>query len=162
MKVILILLLVVLCGMVGYGIGYSYKQRKKFFDAYLSFLQNLKSDIGFSASKLKDIIEKSKNNTSSRDFKNFLDNYLQSITDESKPSLFKGIKFLSSDEQEDIANFFMQLGKTDIFNQIDLIKQNIEKVKLQCENVKKDSDKYCPLYTKLGVLAGLFLALVII
>ena len=56
----------------------------------------------------------------------------------------------------------MQLGKTDIFNQIELIKQNIEKVKLLCEKVKKDSDKYCPLYTKLGVLAGLFLALVII
>lgn len=162
MKVILIILLVVLCGMVGYGIGYGYKQRKKFFDAYLSFLQNLKSDIGFSASKLTNIIEKSKNNTSSKDFKNFLDNYLQSITDESKSSLFKSIKFLSSDEQEDIANFFMQLGKTDIFNQIELIKQNIEKVKLLCEKVKKDSDKYCPLYTKLGVLAGLFLALVII
>lgn len=165
MKIILILLLVVLCGFVGFGISLGYMQRKKFFYAYQIFLQGLKTDISFSAKKLFTIIEEAKKNYSNKDFIQLLDNYIQSINEENeltKQELFKNVKILTEQEKDDLYIFFKGLGKTDIFNQVDTIKNKIETTKITYEKVKKECEKYCPLYTKLGILAGLFLALLLI
>ena len=165
MKIILVVALVLLCGFIGIGISVGYKQKKLFFDAYLSFLQNIKIEIGFTASKLSEIIQKELVNTNNKDFKILLNNYREILNvkiELTKENLFKDIKFLSLQEKDDLFMFFNALGKTDVFNQVDIIKSKIEQVKLTCEKLKKDCDKYCPLFTKLGFLSGLFLALIII
>lgn len=165
MKLVLIILLVVLCGAIGFGISNVYKQRKNFYESYLSFLEILKMEIGFSASKLDEIINKSISNLHNKDFNCLLKNYLNILSSEASLTneiLFKNIKFLNENEKEDILLFFKNLGKTDVFNQVDIIKSKTESVKGQCEKLKKECEKFCPLYTKLGILSGLFLALIIL
>ena len=165
MKIILILVLIVLCVIVGYGISCGYKQKKKFYESYLSFLQNLKIDIGFSANKLSEIINEYKKETENKDFVCLLDNYMlclnanQNLT---KEIMFKNINFLNEQEKEEILVFFKMLGRSDIFNQVEVIKNKSEQVNSTCEKLKKDCEKYCPLFVKLGLLLGLFLALLMI
>lgn len=165
MKIVLILILIFMCGAIGYGLSGMYKQKKKFYDSYLIFLQDLLSDIGFSASKLSCIIQEEKNILSNKDFNTLLENYQKIIkgNDElTKENLFKNLKLLNEQEQNDIYLFFKTLGKTDVFNQLESIKNKCESTKKYCEKLTNDCIKYCPLYTKLSILIGLFLALIII
>lgn len=165
MKIFLVIALIVICGIIGVGISGVYKQRKKFFDSFLFFLLNLKTDIGFSANKLTEIISVEKENCNNKDFRTLLTNYydiLNSGEKVSKELLFNNVKIINEQEKDDMFMFFKQLGKTDIYSQIDIIKNKIETTKTMCDKLKKECEKYCPLYTKLGILAGLFLALIII
>ncbi len=165
MKIVLILTLIFMCGTVGYGLSGVYKQRKKFYEAYAMFLLDLKTDIGFSANKLSEIIQTEKNSLSNKDFSILLDNYLKTIKSEevlTKESLFLNIKLLNDQEKNDIYSFFKGLGKTDIYNQIETIKNRYEATKNYCDKLTKECEKYCPLYTKLSILVGLFMALIII
>lgn len=165
MKIILVVALIIICGIIGIGISGVYKQRKKFFDSFLTFLLNIKTDIGFSANKLTEIISIEKENCNNKDFKTLLSNYYYILNNGEKVTvelLFNNVKIINEQEKDDLFMFFKQLGKTDIYSQIDIIKNKIETTKTVCDKLKKDCEKYCPLYTKLGILAGLFLALIII
>lgn len=165
MKIILVVALIIICGIIGIGISGVYKQRKKFFDSFLTFLLNIKTDIGFSANKLTEIISIEKENCNNKDFKTLLSNYYDILNNGEKVTvelLFNNVKIINEQEKDALFMFFKQLGKTDIYSQIDIIKNKIETTKIVCEKLKKDCEKYCPLYTKLGILAGLFLALIII
>lgn len=165
MKIILILILIIFCGAIGYGISGVYKQKKKFYDAYLNFLQDLLTYIGFSASKLSSIIQEEKKVIINKEFNNVLDNYLKVIkSDEelTRENLFLNIKLLNENEQNEMYQFFKSLGKTDVYNQMETIKNRVDVSKKHCEKLAKDCEKYCPLYTKLSILIGLFLALLII
>ncbi|MBE7074443.1 MAG: hypothetical protein E7376_00460 [Clostridiales bacterium] len=165
MKLILILVLVALCGCVGFKISSNYKQRQKFFQALNFFLQSFKTEINFTSNRLLKIIEHAKNTIKSKELNTLLDNYsvlIQNGHDFDNVNLFSGINFLKQQEKETIFIFFKELGKTDVYNQTDSISnmQNIcSEFLLQ---TKKDCDKYCSLYTKLGVLFGLFIALIIV
>ncbi len=165
MKLVLIILLVILCGAVGFGVSNTYKQHRNFFFTYLEFLEMLKSEIGFSANKLNDILKVSIENINNKDFVTLLKNYQLVINGKQelkRDELFKNIKILNEKEKNDIYSFFKNLGKTDVFNQVEIINGRMEVVKNYCQKLKSDCEKYCPLYTKLGILAGLFLALIII
>lgn len=165
MKIALIIVLVCLCSAIGFGFSNGYKQRKNFFDAYVLFLQSLKTDINFSADKLNEIVKRAIQATSCKDFSNLLANYSNSLTartELSKDALFKDVKLLTSQEKEQIFRFFSGLGKTDVFNQVEIISNELERGKSAFQKVKSDCEKYCPLFAKLGILTGLFLALIII
>ena len=165
MKIILLLILISLSGIIGYGISFSYKQRYNFFYSLSIFLQNLKTDINFLSTKLLNILDKTSKNINNNDLTSLLNNFTKLIKEEeciNVQSLFKGISFLIETEKEQICLFFKNLGKTDAINQIEVISnmQNTVSDYLTC--AKKDCDKYCSLYTKLGVLFGLFVCLVIV
>lgn len=165
MKLILIILLVILCGAVGFGVSSTYKQHKIFFQTYLEFLEMLKTEIGFSANKLNDILSFAIENIRNKDFVILLKNYQKVINGQEELKqelLFKNIKILNEKEKYEIYIFFKSLGKTDVFNQVEIINSKIESVKIYYQKLKNECDKYCPLYTKLGILAGLFLALIIV
>ncbi len=166
MKLILIIALVCLSGSLGFGLSKTYKQKLKFYESYLTFLQELKTSINFSSSKIGEIVKSSKVNIANKDLTSLFDNYLALLGCDEKITrngLFNNnTNFLTDSDKDSITYFFNQLGKTDSFNQIEIINNNIETVKGKCEKLKKDCAKYCPLFTKLGILFGLFLALIII
>lgn len=165
MKLVLIIALVGLCSAIGFGFSSGYKQRKNFFEAYVIFLQTLKTDINFSADKIIEIIKRAILSTTCKDFTILLSNYqdvLLKRSEVTKENLFKEVKLLTQQEKEQLFRFFTSLGKTDVFNQVEVISNELERAKTVSQKVKSDCDKYCPLFTKLGILAGLFLALIII
>lgn len=165
MKIALILILIFMCGAIGYGLSGVYKQKKKFYDSYLIFLQDLLSDIGFLENKLSNIIQEKKNTITNKEFNILLVNYQNVIKGDvelTKENLFNNIKLLNEQEKNEIYLFFKTLGKTDVFNQVESIKNKCESTKKYCDKLAKDCEKYCPLYTKLSILLGLFLALLII
>ena len=165
MKIALILILIFMSGAIGYGLSGVYKQKKKFYDSYLIFLQDLLSDIGFSENKLSNIIQEKKNTITNKELNILLVNYQNVIKGDvelTKENLFNNIKLLNEQEKNEIYLFFKTLGKTDVFNQVESIKNRCESTKKYCDKLAKDCEKYCPLYTKLSILLGLFLALLII
>lgn len=165
MKIVMVVAVVVLCGVLGRGLANSYVDRKKFFIELRVFVLQLKSDINFSMKKLVLIIDEVKSNTRSKIFEKLLSNYKQKYLIENvdaNQDLFFGVDILSESEMAIVSDFFMNLGKTDVFNQNEMINNFLKRVEEFNVGAKTDSDKYCPLYTKLGILVGLFVALIVV
>ena len=75
--------------------------------------------------------------------------------------LFEGISILTAQEKEDIGLFFKGLGTFDLTTQI----EQIDGFYLHCNNylqlASEDAKKYGALYSKLGIIVGAFIALII-
>ena len=164
MKIVLCIILVVLFGGIGYGISSNYIKRKRFFFELNNFLIFLKTEISFSQTKLETIINNFKQRACSKDLIILLDNYLISLSRNllTKDNLFQKTSILSEQEKESIYLFFNGLGKIDVFNQIDVIEKFINTSAEYLNIAKEESSKYSALYTKLGIIIGAFLSLVII
>ena len=163
MIVLLIILLVFLFGLLGFGFASYFIIRKKFFNSLNSFLMQVKSDISFNSKRVTEILLGNK--TSNSNLSRMLCNYNESLINNislSKESLFKGISFLSEQEMEGIFNFFSSLGRVDVFNQVEQIELFIKTNAEYCEEASRQCTKNCALYTKLGILFGLLVAILII
>lgn len=165
-RVILCLAIIVLCGAVGYGVSGYYIQRKKFFFSYELFLNELKSDIGFGAKKLDEIVYSAINRAGiSKDLKTLLNNFMLVIKNGeslNKENLFKTINILNEQERESILSFFKKLGKVDSFSQLEDINKMFVVNGAYLSEAKEDSKKYGTLYIKLGVIIGAFISLLIL
>lgn len=163
-KIMLCMGVIVFCGVIGYGVSNFYILRKKFFFCFNHFLICLKSDISFNAYNLVDIISKNINqNYQSKEFKILLESYKYNLQGKLvKEAFFKDIKILTAEEQDGIFNFFNALGKTDIKMQLEEIEKVLEANNLYYIDAKEESKKYSSLYTKLGVIIGAFIAVLII
>ena len=92
-----------------------------------------------------------------------LSNYIVELNSKKEitiDGLLKNIGILNQYEKENIFLFFKRLGKVDIFNQINEIENYINIIDELYILSKKESEKYCPLYTKMGILFGLFIAII--
>ena len=163
MKITFLLSIVVLFGFVGFGISSHYSDRKKFFFELKGFANALKNEISFSLTKLVDAVEKLNLQYKNKSLNQLLDNYLSILKNKQEISsgiLFKNINILTEQEKNHIFLFFKRLGHVDIFNQLSEIDNYVDVFDEYYISSKKDSEKYCPLYTKMGVLIGLFVAIV--
>ena len=160
-KAVVCFLSVAICGIWGYRLSNKYIKRKKFFDVFFLFLKTLKADINFSGKKLKGIL-KNNNLTSCQEFNLLINNYCLLLDVGDFGELFACINILSLDEMEMICSFFKNLGKVDVYNQV----KNIEAFECVVANFLKSADEDCKrygsLYTKLGVLAGILVVILII
>lgn len=163
MIILLVVLLVILFGMLGFGFAGYFIIRKKFFNSLSSFLTEVKTNVNFNSKRITEILNNNSNNN--KNLCKLLENYSICLADTegvSKEILFDGIKFLTEQEKESIFVFFSSFGKVDVFNQVEQIDCFINSVAEYYESSKKQCDKNCLLYTKLGILFGLFVALIII
>lgn len=163
MKLLICVAVVFLFGFIGFGISNYYRERKKFFFELKNLLSTLNTDINFSSKKLNQIF--SSNLWCSGDLKKLIENYKSIINSDKsldKKALFNKIDVLNEQEKESIYLFFKQLGRVDVYNQVKII----ESFNHICDEfyiqAKSDSVKYCTLYTKLGVIIGIFVVLLII
>ena len=162
MKIILCIGLIALCGYIGFSISKHYIERKKFYFNFLNFLNELKTDINFSAKKLDNILNQV--NFQCKQFFVLLNNYRNCLymdTQIDKAVLFKDINILSEQEKESTYDFFKSLGKLDVFNQVSSIDNFIKTTHEYYKIAQEDSKKYRSLYTKLGIIIGTFVALII-
>lgn len=163
MIILLVILLVVLFGMLGFGFSGYFIIRKNFFNSLSSFLMEVKTNVNFNSKRVTEIL--SNNSNRNKNVYRLLENYSNSLARKDvvdKDILFDGISFLTEQEKESIFVFFSSLGKVDIFNQVEQIDCFIKTFSEYYDSSKKQCDKKCSLYTKLGILLGLFVALLII
>ena len=162
MKLVLCVVLILGFAYIGFCVSKTYILRKKFFFALNNFLNDVKVDVNFSLKKLEKILGDS--NLGSADLTLMLKNYKNSLGNINLPkeALFKDVAILNDEEKESIYVFFKSFGKTDVFSQIAIIDALIETNKNYLRKASEESKKYSTLYTKLGVMMGAFVALLII
>ncbi len=162
MKILLILSVISASSYVGYSFGRQYKNKVVFYRDLLVFCACLKNEVSFFKNKLSVILEKAMSNCN----ENFADlcKIAQQSLQEGKYLLVEEknlsfLNFLTFNEKQTVANFFNLLGKSDGINQKNQI-EALENIFLDYfEKAKQDCTSKEGLYKKLGVYAGLFLAI---
>ena len=163
MKAILLVLIISMFGVIGFGVAGSYFERKRFFFNLLEFLKQTKSLVGFSSTKLTEILNK-QSYYGDKHFKRLIKNYMSVLNDNlniSLDNLFYDITILTNEEKQDIFSFFKGLGMYDQTTQIKQIELLESKCKHYFETANEDAKKYGELYSKLGLIVGAFVALVV-
>lgn len=164
MKFVLLALLFAISVVTGYIFSLKYKKRQKFFSSLIMLAEKLDVEINYSRERLKILIsdfdEKQKKTLFGIDL-NYLA-YLDGKVELSNQTLFKNINFLKENEKDIVFIFFKSLGRSDVENQSKEIKSYIKRFEEQSKICDNDNKKYGSLCTKLGVIFGLFLIIVLI
>ena len=87
---------------------------------------------------------------------------LKSKKDIEKDLVFTGVTILKNNEKEYLYTFFKGLGRFDCNNQLKEFEKYSKVIDTSIAETAKDSSKYASLYTKLGIIFGLFLALILL
>ncbi len=164
MKYFFIGIVFCLCVFVGYIISRKYIKRKRFFESIIAFADKLSLDINFSRERLKVLIENfdlgSRKKLSGIDCA-FLD-FLDKKCDLSSEVVFKKADVLKEEEKDLILLFLKALGRSDVENQTKEISGFVTRFVEIKKNCDEEQKKYGTLSLKLGIVAGLFLAIVMI
>ena len=164
MKILIIALLFCLCVLIGWRVSMRFQKRKKFFASLISLADKLSLEINFSRERLKVLIE----NCDDAMRKNLLEidnrfvDYLDRKIELDSKQIFKNADILKNEEKEVVLLFLKALGRSDVENQTKELKNFISRfneIKSQCDQEQK---KYGTLSFKLGIVAGLFLAIILI
>lgn len=163
MKYLLILAIFALCVGVGYFFSSKYMKRKKFFGSLIALADKLSLEINFSRERLKVLLQ----NFDSTAKKSLLGiderfvSYLNKECELTSEDIFKKADCLKPEEKDVVLMFFKTLGRSDVENQTKEIQSYVSRFgdfKKKCDEEQK---KYGSLAIKLGVIAGLFCAIII-
>lgn len=162
MKYVLILVVFALCTYVGYLFSIKYNKRKKFFACLINFADKLSLEINFSRERLRVLIQ----NFDNKQKKCLLGvdeaflGYLDKKEDLCPETMFKKADILKNDEKDAVLLFFKTLGRSDVENQtkeIGSFVARFSECKTLCDQEQK---KYGSLSLKLGIIVGLFCAVI--
>lgn len=162
MKFVLIIVLVALCTYVGYGFSKFYVNRYDFFKEFVLFLNKVNLSINFSKDKLKNILGEYK--TPSKELTFILKNFLVCLEQKnlSEKQLFAGCKLLKSEEKSTLLAFFNSLGRFDLAGQTKHIESFAKDFELRQKHAEQEKNKYSPLFTKLGLIIGVLISLIML
>jgi len=164
MKIFLLILLFAICVLVGYMFSLKYKKRQKFFSSLIMLAEKLDVEINYSRDRLKKLIEEFDAN-SKKHLLGIDDNYvgyLQGTDELTSDFLFKNISILKPSEKDLIFLFFKNLGRSDVENQTKEIKSYVKRFEQQSQVCDNENKKYGALCTKLGIIVGLFIVVILI
>ena len=164
MKYILLGILFVICTMAGYIFSLKYKRRQRFFSSLIMLAEKLDVEINYSRERLKKLIQEFDLNQK-KNLMGVENNYLNFLDGDGELTselLFKNISFLKQSEKDLVFLFFKNLGRSDVENQSKEIKSYVKKFEDVSKICDAENKKYGSLCTKLGIIAGLFLIVVLI
>ena len=164
MKYFIIIATMTFCIYIGYMLSKRYKKRNNFFKAIVMLCQKFDVQINYSRDRVKMIFEgldeKHKNQLYGID-KNYI-SYLNQENQLDKESLFKSISFLKEEEKDILFMFFKNLGRSDVESQSKEVKNFQSRFDELSITSSNDMKKYGSIAIKLGIVAALFLAVVLI
>lgn len=164
LKFVLLFLLFVLCATVGYVCSLKYKKRQKFFSSLIMLAEKLDVEINFSRERLKKLIEEI-DDSQKKNLCNIDQNYIEYLNGSCElgvEQLFKNISILKASEKDLILLFFKSLGRSDVENQSKEIQSYVKRFESLSASADSENKKYGSLCTKLGIVAGLFVVVVLI
>ncbi len=163
MRYFLIVVLFLLSVFVGFIFFNKFAKRKKFFSALIMLAEKLSVDINFSRERLKVLIENfdksTKQNLLGVD-EGFL-NYLDKRVELDEKEIFKSASLLKKEEKEFVLLFLKTLGRSDVENQTKEIASFLKRFEDMGAKCNAEYKKYGTLSLKLGVICGLFFAVVL-
>lgn len=163
MKYILICVLFCVCVLVGYIYSTKFLKRKRFFSALIALADKLSLEINYSRERLKILLENFDNSTKKHllgidtAFVNYLDRR-EELTSE---NVFKNASILKDDEKNCVLLFLKTLGRSDVENQTKEILSFVSRFSQMQAQCEVENKKYGSLSLKLGLIAGLFFAIVL-
>lgn len=159
-KIILLIVVIIGCTYIGWGLSNYYTIRHAFYKDFLNFLEFCEIEITFYHNKMQSIFDSYiETSPSSKEFIKFLNKTkLQFENDNIKVDNL----LLSSNEQKLLANFFNGLGTTNAEKQGDLIEYNKSQFQIISNECAGKAQKFAPLCTRLGFLFGLAIAICLI
>ena len=165
MKFILVGIVVLGMGYIGFGLSSFYKRRKRFFEDLILFCEKLCVDISFSKETLSSIIS-SNLNYFSKDFVSVLNLYLSYLktntTELNSQIIFNKSTLIKDEEKELVTVFFKSLGRLDASNQVSEI-NNFKTKFLNFKTVaEEENKKFGGLSLKLMLLLGLLVVIILI
>lgn len=162
MKIALIIILICCCTYIGHGFSKYYTSRKVFFEDMILLMDKLKLDIAFSKEKIGNII--SSFEPMSKHQKKLCQNFLGMLQNNKfeTDKLFENITILKSDEKNVLGIFFKTLGRFDLENQTNQIISFQNQIQQYKDNAQSLCDKYGSIFTKLGFIVGVLLALILL
>ena len=162
MKFVMIIVLVSLCWYVGFGFSKYYGNRSEFFKEFVFFLNKVSLNINFSKDKLKTILTDYK--TSSKELSLILKNFLGCLEQKnlSEKQLFNGCKLLKQEEKSTLLSFFQSLGHFDLVGQTKHLENFAKDFELRQKQAEEEKNKYAPLFTKLGLIVGVIISLILL
>lgn len=164
LKYILLLLLFCVCVAVGYLFSLKYRKRQKFFSSLIMLAEKLDVEINYSRERLKKLIQEI-DETQKKNLCSIDDNYISYLDGNdtlSSERLFKNISILKPSEKDLIFLFFKNLGRSDVENQSKEIKSYIKRFESISSVCDSENKKYGSLCTKFGIIAGLFIVVILI
>lgn len=155
LKIFLCVALVALCSLAGFALTRKYKLRKTFLYDLHSFNARLIGEVSYTRIPLSAFFDKYEYGT---DF--------TAVLAEIKANNFKSVRiefaYLSEAEKRLAQDYFSMIGKSDAKSQgnyLGAVRAELEKEKTDSEAEYK---KYFALYTKLGFLFGLIVAILLV
>ena len=164
MKYVFIVCAIIACSALGHFLSQRYKKRKNFWNSLIMLSDKLVVDISFSRAKLAGVVQ-SFDKTYAKNLFGIRENYLAFLASKdelSKEKLFAKNTPANGEEKDFIFLFFKCLGRLDASEQT----KEIENFKTRFLEMKSKADaehkKYGSLYLKLGFIAGLFIAVLLL
>lgn len=153
MKTVITAIIPLITAMLGYLLSLKYREADDFWESFSFWHKKIKSEISFSQNSLPEIFDVENQNDI---FMTLATEYLKTKTVSVK------LKFLSKEEKDFVIKYLQTLGTSDKPSQLSFLNSmetDLEKYRLTAENKRK---KYRPLFVKLGFLFGLIIFILII
>jgi len=161
MKILFCIFAVFGCSYIGFGMSKNFKRKTRLYEDLVVFCGKIKSDIGYFGYTVSQILNNGMKNRGD-DFCLICQKVLKRLSlPQSLLTLddIKELSFVSDEEKSLICDFFCLLGKTDAKEQSEQ-SQVFEKIFFEkLEASKEEYKTKGSLYGKLGIYAGLFVAL---
>ena len=161
MKYFLILILIFSLTYIGRGLSKYYIDRQAFFSDFVGFLNYVLSNINFEKSKLSATVNRYNSQSNNKYIHKLLDNYY-SYLHHKCDCIDCSCHILKQNEQDVLTHTLENLGKADFETEKMNIQASIEQINQLLEQAKVENVKYGGLYTKLFLLLGLALSILLI
>lgn len=161
MKYFLILTLISSLTYIGRGLSKYYIDRQAFFSDFVGFLNYVLSNINFEKSKLSATVNRYNSQSNNKHTHKLLDNYY-SYLHHKCDCIDCSCHILKQNEQDVLTHTLENLGKADFDTEKMNIQASIEQINQLLEQAKVENVKYGGLYTKLFLLLGLALSILLI
>ena len=157
MRFFLMIILVVVIMLVAVSVTKQYKDKFDFYSNLKMFLIEFKINLAFKQENIKEILKKTKTNSSFFLFIGEYQNYL-----ENGQLDLRKITFLDQEEIDLLEDIIKNIGKYNVKNEIAQMESFLLLVEEKLNKSSKDKQTLCPMITKLSFLFALGLVVILI
>lgn len=157
MKFALIVILVVVIMLIAISVSRQYKDKYEFFDNLKQFLNKFKMNVSFKQETIEDFLINLK---PQKQFSVFIKDYKEYLVNGNIN--LNNIKILTQEEQEELKDMLISLGKFDAANELNQIDVFCKLIDEKLTKAEVDKNKLCPMIVKLSFLLALGIGILLI
>ncbi len=158
MKYILMLGLIAVIMLIAQGVCKQYRERYALFEGLNDFFRQMQLNLNFQKQKINEIINQTSLRKNNKEIYIAYLDYLKEGTSLDITS----IRILDDNEQVQITNMLLSLGKNDVSGELTQLESYKIYLSDKITQSRQEKDKYCPLITKLSFLFAVGLAILFI